>query len=222
MLKLFFILSFCFLSIYGCAQNFNKENTPKLFFMELGLGAGSILPKPRPNTFSVDSNILPSLNLSLGKRLSNHFSIKSNFNFQPFNASALTFDELANPSFGDLLTGKMVGIDFTPILNLFPFNHHLTRSNINLSIGIGIGFAVVNTEEKFTFQNQNYKFNFLSHSAYLPIRFSSEYRLNYLEDLSVEGSFFKTNLNSDEMLTRLNSNSDNFIRLSVSYRRYIR
>jgi hypothetical protein len=222
MLKLFFILSFYFLSILGCAQNFNRENTPKLFFMELGLGAGSILPKPRPNTFSVDSKILPSLNLGLGKRLSNYFSIKSNFNFQPFNASALTFDELANPSFGDLLTGKMVGMDFTPFLNLFPINHHLTRSNINLSIGIGIGFAVLNTKEKVIFQNQNYKFNFLSHSAYIPLRISSEYRLNYLEDLSLEGAFFKTNLNSDKKLINLNSNSDNLLRLSITYRRYIR
>ena len=221
MIRILLLITFCILSAKSFGQNFNKHNQPKSTFVELGLGAGKFFTNPRPNTSVVNDKLMPSVTLGIGKKLANHFSIESNFNFQQFKTTGLYVDDAENKVFGELFSGNMFSMEVIPMVNLIPSDQHLTRANLDFSLGIGVGYLGTNTKEKFSFQNKNYEFNFLDHGVYIPIRTATTIRLDYLNDIVIEGSFLQTSLTKSGKLTELKKNSDDFGQLTIIYRRYI-
>jgi len=221
MIRSLLIISFCIFSAKSFGQNFNKHKQPKSTFVELGLGVGKFFSSPRPNTLSVNDKVLPSFTLGIGKKLANHFSIESNFNFQQFKTTGLSLDDSENYVFGDLFSGNMFSMEVIPMMNLIPSDQHLTRANLDFSLGIGIGYLGTNTKEKFSFQGKNYEFNFLDHGVYIPMRASTTIRIDNINDIVFEGSFLQTSLKKNGNLTELKKNSDDFVQLTIIYRRYI-
>jgi hypothetical protein len=220
-LKIIALFAFFFLVEESFSQNFYSENNPKTIFFDLGLGVGTFFPAPRPNTFQVINRTKPTINLGLGKRIGNHFSLKSNFSYQGFRSFGLVVNPKGINDIGDLFSGNMISFDLMPTVNLMPTAHHLTRAKVDLNLGIGIGYIATQTKEIFSFQDLEYEFNFLAHNIFIPVRASTTYRIGNMSDVSLEGAFFVTRLDPESKLTEFKRNSNHFAQLNFVYRRYV-
>lgn len=200
-------------------QNFYKENKPKTLSVFIGLGAGTFYAAPRPYTDSLVDQMMPALSLGLEKRLGGHISIKSQASFQAFgNKEYSISEETVKP----LYQGISYAWELTPKFNLMPNHHHLNRSKMDFSLGVGVGYLANYTAEKFTFQDKEYTFNFLEHSAYIPIRSSISFSIDSWSDLAVEGVFFHTFLEEGSSISSFNQYGDHFAQVNLVYRRLIK
>ena len=200
-------------------QNFYKGNKPKTLSVFIGLGPGSFYPAPRPFTDSLVDQVMPVVSLGLDRRLGGHFSVKSQVSFQAFgNKEYSISEEIVKP----LYQGISYSYELTPTFNLMPTHHHLTRSKIDFSFGVGVGYLANYTAEKFTFQDKEYTFNFLEHSAYIPIRSSIIFSIDSWTDLAVEGVFFHTFLEEASSISSFKQYGDHFAQLNLVYRRLIK
>ena len=207
------------LSFELLAQSFDKENKPKTVSVFVSLGAGTFYAASRPFTDSLVDQMMPVLSLGLEKRLGGHLSIKTQASFQAFgNKEYSISEETVKP----LYQGISYAWELTPTFNLMPTHHHLNRPKMNLTLGIGIGYLATYTAEKFTFQNKEYTFNFLEHSAYIPIRSSISYKMDAWSDLAIEGVFFYTKLQETSSIKDFEQYGDHFAQLNVVYRRLIK
>ncbi len=200
-------------------QNFYKENKPKTLAVFIGLGAGTFYAAPRPYTDSLVDQVMPLLSLGLEKRLAGHLSIKSQVSFQTFgNKEYSISEEIVKP----LYQGISYAFELTPTFNLMPTHHHLTRSKMDFTLGVGLGYLANYTAEKFTFQDKEFTFNFLEHSAYIPIRSSISFSIDSWSDLAVEGVFFHTFLQEESSISSFKQYGDHFAQLNLVYRRLIK
>jgi hypothetical protein len=201
-------------------QNFYKENKSKTLSLFVGFGAGTFYSAPRPFTDSLVDQVMPVASLGLEKRLGGHFSVKSQASFQAFgNKEYSISEETVKP----LYQGISYAWEITPTFNLIPTHHHLNRSKMDFTLGVGIGYLVNYTAEKFTFQDKEYTFNFLEHSAYIPIRSSIIFSIDSWSDLAVEGVFFHTFLEEERSsISSFNHYGDHFAQVNLVYRRLIK
>ncbi len=200
-------------------QNFYQENKPKTLSVFISLGAGTFYPAPRPFTDSLVDQVMPVLSLGLEKRLEGHFSIKSLASFQAFGNKEYSISEKIEKP---LYQGLSYTWELTPTFNIIPLQHHLNRPKMDFTLGVGVGYLANYTAEKFTFQDKEYTFNFLEHSAYIPIRSSIIFSIDSLTDLAVEGVFFKTLLGEGSPISSFKKYGDHFAQLNLVYRRLIR
>lgn len=200
-------------------QNCSKENKPKTLSVFIGLGLGSFYPSPRPFTDSLVGQVMPLLSLGVEKRFGGHLSIKTQGNFQAFGNKEYSISEgIVKP----LYQGISYAWELTPTFNLMPTHHHLNRSKMDFALGVGVGYLANYTAEKFTFQDKDYTFNFLEHSAYIPIRSSIIFRIDSWNDLAVEGVFFHTFLDDGSSISSFKQYGDHFAQLNLVYRRLIK
>lgn len=200
-------------------QNFFKENKPKTLSVFVGLGAGTFYAAPRPFTDSLVDQVMPVVSLGLEKRIGGHISIKSQASFQAFgNKEYSISEETVKP----LYQGISYAWELTPTFNLMLTHHHLTRSKMDFSLGVGVGYLANYTAEKFTFQDKEYTFNFLEHSAYIPIRSSIIFNIDSWNDLAVEGVFFHTFLEEGSSISSFKLYGDHFAQVNLVYRRLIK
>jgi hypothetical protein len=200
-------------------QNFYKENKPKTLSVFVGFGAGTFYAAPRTLTDSLVDQVMPALSLGLEKRLEGHLSIKSQVSFQAFgNKEYSISEEIVKP----LYQGLSYAWELTPTFNLMPSHHHLNRSMMDFTLGVGIGYLATYKAEKFAFQDKEYTFNFLEHSAYIPIRSSIIFRIDSWSDLALEGVFFHTFLEEGSSISSFKQYGDHFAQLNLVYRRLIK
>lgn len=218
-IKIIFTLTFGLACCQLQAQNFYKENKPKTLSVFVGLGAGTFYAAPKPYTDSLVNQMMPVVSLGLEKRLGGHFNIKSQVSFQAFgNKEYSISEEIVKP----LYQGISYAWELTPTFNLMPTHHHLNRSRLDFTLGVGIGYLANYTAEKFTFQDKEYTFNFLEHSAYIPIRSYIIFSIDSWNDLAVEGVFFHTFLEEGSSISSLKQYGDHFAQLNLVYRRMIK
>ncbi len=216
--QLIVVLLFC-IPLFVNGQNYYQENKPKTLSVFIGLGAGTFYPAPRPFTDSLVDQMMPVLSLGLEKRLGGHLSIKSQVSFQAFgNKEYSISEEIVKP----LYQGLSYAWELTPMFNLMPTHHHLNRTKMDFALGVGVGYLANYTAEKFTFQEKDYTFNFLEHSAYIPIRSSIIFSIDYWTDLAVEGVFFNTFFGEGSSISSFKKYGDHFAQLNLVYRRLIR
>lgn len=218
---IFGIFIFC-LPINVYCQNSYKENQPKTISIQVGLGAGTFYAAPRPFIDSLVSQVMPVLSLGLGKRIGSHLSLNSNLSFQSYGNKQYSIDDFGESSIKPLYQGFSYAFEFTPTFNLMPTFHNLKRPKMDFTLGIGIGYLATYRAEKFTFQDKEYTFNFLEHSAYIPIRSSIIFSIDSWSNLAVEGVFFYTQLEEGSSISSFKQYGDNFAQLNLVYRRLIK
>lgn len=222
--KKFSLLVLCFFCVGQISsQSFYKQKNPKTFFYTLGLGGGTFFASPRPSYDSIINEKMPVLSIGIGKRVSEHLTLKSTLGFQPFSSAELTIKEDdGGVQLDPIFQGYNYALDITPIFNLIPTFHHMSRPIVDIQSGIGLGYLLTYRTEKFTYQDKKYEFSFFESSFYIPVRISTVIRLGILSDLELEGSFFYTFLNDSRTTLDLDKDSDHFGQLNLSYRRYFR
>lgn len=222
--KLFFLSLIAFFQFDNIiAQNFSVNRTPGIVFYQLGLGAGTFFTAPRPtlNFENIVNQKMPMLTLSLGRRYSDHLSVKSNLSFQPFSAKEFIGEQDGQPILDPIFDGNNFAIDITPFFNAMPSYNLKKRFPIDLNLGIGIGYLITNRTEKFYFNNKYYEINLTEPSLYIPIRAAISLKLGHMSDITLEGAFFNTWLDNQRPITKFKRDSDHFAHLNIMFKRYI-
>jgi hypothetical protein len=183
---------------------------------------GTFFSAPRPSYDSVINQKMPVLSLGLGKRFGNHLTVKSTFSFQPFSSNEYVLDGEGSSNTEPIFNGYNYAFDITPIFNLMPSYHHMSRPIVDFNLGLGLGYLLTYRTEKFIFNDKNYEFSFFKHSFYVPIRASFLFRIGMLSDIGIEGAFFNTWLDNNRKSTELKKDSDHFGQLNISYKRFFR
>jgi hypothetical protein len=222
MIKTVLVITFCAFSATSFCQNFYKENQPKTITVQVGLGAGTFYAAPRPFIDSLVSQVMPVLYLGVGKRIGSHLSMNSNLSFQSYGNKQYLIDDLGERSIKPFYQGLSYAFEITPTFNLIPTYHHLNRPKMDFTLGLGIGYLATNRAEKFTFQDKEYTFNFLEHSAYIPIRSSISYKMDAWSDLAIEGVLFYTKLQETSSIIDFEQYGDHFAQLNLVYRRLMK
>ncbi len=223
-LKLFFLLFTVIFSFSEKlkAQSFYKEKEPKTIFYQIGVGAGTFFAAPRPSYDSIVNEKMPVLSVGLGKKLSDHFTIKSQLSFQPISSKEAALKEEGVYELDPIFQGYSYGFDVTPTFNLVPSFHHMSRPIVDIHGGLGIGYLLTYRTETFTYQEKKYEFSFFESSFYFPVRVSTVIRLGILSDLEIEGALFYTFLNDSRSDGGFKKDSDHLGQLNLIYRRYFR
>ena len=135
------IFSFYFFStsfLFG--QNFYREKMPKTIFFQASLGAGTFFSAPRPSYDSLVNALMPSLQLGLGKRFSDHFLVQTSAGFQPYSTKEYVVSK-ENPtsSLEPVFDGFSYNFEVIPTFSILPSYHHMSRPIINIRLGVGLG-----------------------------------------------------------------------------------
>jgi hypothetical protein len=218
-IKIIFTLGFELAYCQLQAQNFYKENQPKTITIQVGLGAGTFYPAPRPYTDSLMEHLMPILSFGIEKRIASHLSVKSQASFQAFGSSDYS---KSTKTTTPLDQGISYSFELTPTFNLLPNPHHLFRPKLDINLGVGIGYLATYRAEKFNFQGKDYTFHFLEHSPFIPIRSSLIYRLNNQSDVAIEGVFFRTWLDKSNSSPNFNLQGNHFAQANLVYRWWIK
>lgn len=213
---IFFILSF-----NSYSQEFSTSRNPGIIFYHFGLGAGTFFNAPRPTVENIINQKVPVLTLGLGKRYGDHFSVKGSLSFQPFSAKELVGNQDGKDILDPVFNGYSYALDLTPSFNIMPSYNLKKRFPADLNLGIGLGYLLTNRTEKLFFNGKYYELNLTERSPYIPIRGSLSFKLGFLNDISIEGAFFNTWLDSKRPPSKLVRDSDHFAQLNVMFRRYI-
>lgn len=216
---IFFIV---FIIFDSYSQNFYREKEPKSKFYEIGLGVGTFFSTPRPSYDSLNNERAPVFSIGLGKKVTNYFSLKSSFSFQPFSSKEVILKENGVIDFEPIFKGYSYALDITPTFNLLPSYHHMSRPIIDIQVGLGVGYLLTYRTETFTYQEKKYDFSFFESSFYFPIRISTAIRVGNLSDLVLEGVFFYTFLDGSRKGIELKKDSDHFGQMNVKFRKYFR
>lgn len=218
-----FLYLFIFLGINSYAQLFSTNRYPSIFYYQFGLGAGTFFSAPRPTVKfeNIVNQKAPVLTLGIGKRYSNHVSVKSNFSFQQFSAKEFVGIQDGKEMLEPMFNGYKFAMDITPTFNVMPGFNLKKRFPVDLNLGLGIGYLLTNRTEKLYFNGKYYEINLTERSPYIPLRASLSFKIGLLNDISIEGAFFNTWLDNKRPLTKLSRNSDHFGQLNVVFSRYI-
>jgi hypothetical protein len=205
------------------SQGFSTNRDPGIVFYQFGLGAGTFFSAPRPTVEleNIVNQKVPVLTLGLGKRYGNHVSIKSNISFQQFSAKEFIANVDGEDVSDPIFDGYSFALDITPSFNVMPSYNLKKRFPVDLNLGLGLGYLLTNRTEKLYFNGKYYEINLTERSPYIPLRASLSFKVGFLNDVSIEGAFFNTWLDSKRPITKLTRKSDHFAQLNVMFRRYI-
>jgi hypothetical protein len=204
-------------------QGFSTNRKPSIFFYQIGLGAGTFFSAPRPTVEfeNIVNRKAPVLTLGLGRRYADHISVRANLSFQQFSAKEFIGNQDGNDVLDPMFDGYSFALDITPSFNVMPGYNLKKRFPVDLNLGLGLGYLLTNRTEKLYFNGKYYEINLTERSPYIPIRASLSFKLGLLNDISIEGAFFNTWLDSKRPITQFSKNSDHFAQLNVMFRRYI-
>lgn len=205
------------------AQDFSINKNPGIVFYQAGLGAGTFFNAPRATVDfeNIVNQKVPVLTLSLGKRYADRVSVKANLSFQPFSAKEFIGTQDAKDVLEPIFDGYSFALDITPTLNIMPSYNLKKRFPVDLYLGLGLGYLLTNRTEKLYFAGKYYEINLTERSPYIPVRAALSFKLGHLNDISLEGAFFNTWLDSKRPITEIKRDSDHFAQLNVMFRRYV-
>ncbi len=224
MFKYFLFLSlFIFSGINSYTQSFSRSRNPSINFFQFGLGIGTFFSAPRPTVEfeNIVNQKAPVLTLGIGKRYGNHVSVKSNFSFQQFSAKEIVGNQEGKEMLEPMFNGYNFAMDITPTFNVMPGFNLKKRFTVDLNLGLGIGYLLNNRTEKLYFNGKYYEINLTERSPYIPVRASLSFNLGLLNDISLEGAFFNTWLDSKRPITQISRDSDHFGQINLIFKRYI-
>ena len=205
------------------SQGFSTSRNPSIIFYQIGLGAGTFFSAPRPNVEfeNIINQKAPVITLGLGKRYGDHLSVRTNLSFQQFSAKEFIGIQDGKDVLDPMFDGYNFALDIMPTFNVMPSYNLKKRFPVDLNLGLGLGYLLTNRTEKLYFNGKYYEINLTERSPYIPIRASLSFKVGFLNDVSIEGAFFNTWLDSKRPITQFSKNSDHFAQLNVMFRRYI-
>jgi hypothetical protein len=218
-----FFLLFIFSFVRVNAQSFYKEKEPKTRFYQISVGGGSFFTAPRLSYDSLVNEILPVVQFTVGKRVSDHLILTFSTGFQPFSTKEyIKPDDLNDGKLMPVFSGYGYTFDFIPSLSLFTWNHHMSRSTIDFQLGAGLGYLITYRTEKFFFNEKYYEFNLIENGFYFPIKASIMVKMGKIIDIGLEGNFLYTFLDGSRDSFSFEKDSNHFARMSLVFRKLLK
>lgn len=204
-------------------QNFYIEKIPKRDYYKVGFGVGKFFSSTRETFDKIENKLAPVVSLGFGRRYSNHFSLNFNASVQYYASNGLRISESTGIEIRNhLFEGMAYAFEVMPEFNLIPYYHHLDRPNIDFQVGIGLGIIQANINELFTLDNREFRLRIYKASLYIPLRMTFSITTGLLSNISLEGSFLYSFLDTKIKHPNFQIDGDHFGQFNLVYRKFLR
>lgn len=222
--KIIALSSIYFVSVSLHAQNFYKEKISRDQILTIGVGPSFAYLDNGGQYRNMNFEIKPSVALSLTKKLSSLFELRTTTGIQWIisggNPPVVLTDNwfFNNASF--TAKGQAYYFDMMPSVYLIPFSNHMHRPLFNLYGGAGLGIMQVVTEQTKSFSIEERPIKSNTTTGYIPVRAGLSFRLGPYSDLAGEGTMLWTF--SDNLDGNVGSNryGDHLFQAQIVFRRY--
>lgn len=206
------------------AQNFYKEKISRDQILTIAAGPSFAYLDNGGQYQSWDFEVKPSVAISLTKKLTPLFELRTTTGIQWIssggNPPTVLTDQWSFNGSSYTAKGNAYYFDLMPSVYLIPFSNHMHRSLINLYVGAGLGIMRVVTEQTKSFNIEERPINYNTMTGYLPVRAGLSFRLGSYSDLAGEGTMLMTF--SDNLDGNMNSNryADHLFQAQIVFRKF--
>lgn len=223
---LFFICLLLYSNL-STAQNFNRDRIPRENNLYVGLGPSFIYSDNGGGVRNLEVKIRPAAFVSYGRKITSLMDIKATLGVQVLESQSINYFEDSTlrrwnregQAFG--MKGTSYHLDVMPIFNLFPFDTHISRQDINVYLGIGVGIMGINKEELRLINNMPDVQNKSMSIPYVPVRGGISYRIGPHSDLGIEGTFMATFSDEIDGNVSFNRFNDYLFQGHIVFKRYL-
>ncbi|MEX0882386.1 MAG: hypothetical protein WDZ72_02825 [Cyclobacteriaceae bacterium] len=209
------------------AQNFYKEQIPRNYYYQAGLGLGIMYADNAGRFRALDVKFNPALSVAMGRKLNHLIDLRAYLGYQHIRSQEMNYfssqvrDLWKETEQAIMNRGNAVHIDLMPTLHLFKSNNHTFRRKIDLYGGAGFGLLMnFNNQTKIINENQSSE-NKTQLVGYIPIRGGISYKFGLNADIALEGTLMLTFSDALDGNTGFNRFNDHLLNGQIVYRRYL-
>jgi hypothetical protein len=217
-------LIFCFLGCFVQAQNFEKMASDRTQTLIIGIGPSAFYGDIGGNYPSMKFPVKANFSVGYTKNLVNFLQLRFTSGYQRlvswdgFNQGLI--ENWANRGKPYAFQGGALYFDIMPQFLLFPQDHVSNRPKFNAYGGVGLGAIFVNREQRVYHESGDKISRVNTLTPYIPLRAGISYRVGYLYNIGMEGTFMHTF--SDDLDGHLGHNfrNDHLGQLNLILMRY--
>jgi hypothetical protein len=223
--KLLLILLFtCGLANTVYAQSFEKEKNDKSQAFYLGIGPSAFYGDNGGDYPSMEFPVRPNISLGYSKNLVNFLQLRFTTGYQRIVSwdgfRSGTMENWSSRGQAASFRGGGLYFDIMPQFLLFPQDHVSNRPRFNAYGGVGFGALFVNRKQETRNAIEGATRRVSTLTSYIPIRAGLTYRVGYLYNLGLEGTFLNTFADDLDGNLGYNNRNDHMVQLNVTLMRY--
>jgi len=215
---------FCFCFLLSHAQNFQKTATDKNQTLIIGIGPSAFYGDNGGEYTYMKFPVRPNISLGYAKNLANFLQIRFTSGYQRmvswdgFTPGVIQHWQRNGKPYA--FQGGAVYFDVIPQFLLFPQDHVSNRPRFNAYGGVGLGAIYVSREQRVYHESGDKVSRVNSIGTYIPLRAGISYRVGYLYNLGIEGTFLNTFNDDLDGNAGFNHRNDHFVQLNLTLMRY--
>lgn len=215
---------FCFLASFVDAQNFQKMGSDKNQTLIIGIGPSAFYGDNGGNYPFMEFPVNANFSVGYTKNLVNFLQLRFTSGYQRLVSwdgfKQRTIENWASKGKPYAFQGGAVYFDIMPQFLLFPQDHVSNRPKFNAYGGIGLGAVFVNREQRVYHESGDKVSRVNTMTSYIPLRAGLSYRIGYLYNIGMEGTFMHTF--SDDLDGNIGHNhrNDHLVQLNLILMRY--
>lgn len=206
------------------AQSFYSERVSRDNILSIGFGPSFAYLDNGGQYKNLDFKINPSISLSLAKKLSPTFDLRTTVGYQYISSGGNPDTKARDRWYANYSSftakGPVYYFDLIPSINLLRFDNHMYRSMFNVYGGLGLGLLHSKTEQTKSFSSEEVPTKHQITTGYVPVRAGVSYRLGPYSDIAGEGTIlwtFTDNLDGNEGFNKF---GDHLFQAQIVFRRY--
>lgn len=218
------IVLFCFLGTFVHAQNFQKMGSDKNQTLIIGVGPSAFYGDTGGEYPFMKFPVKANFSVGYTKNLVNFLQLRFTSGYQRLvswdgfnNALIQNWTSRGKPY---AFQGGAVYFDIMPQFLLFPQDHVSNRPKFNAYGGIGLGAIFVNREQRVYHESGDKISRVNTLTSYIPLRGGLSYRIGYLYNIGLEGTFMHTFSDDLDGHTGYNFRNDHLVQLNLILMRY--
>lgn len=206
------------------AQNFQKQASDKSQIAYLGIGPSAFYGDNGGDYPSMQFPVRPNIALGYSKNLVNFLQLRFTSGYQRLVSwdgfRPGTMENWGSRGQAASFQGGALYFDIMPQFLLFPQDHVSNRPRFNAHGGVGLGALFVNRRQETINGNGNHSRRVSTLTSYIPVRAGISYRVGYLYNIGLEGTFFHTFADDLDGNIGFNNRNDHMVQLNLMLMRY--
>lgn len=206
------------------AQNFEKMSTDKNQLLYLGIGPAVFYGDNGGNYPSMEFPVKSNISLGYSKNLTNFLQLRLTSGYQRL-VSWDGFRQGTRENWGSrrqayAFQGGALYFDIVPQFLLFAQDHVSNRPRFNAYGGLGLGAMFVNRRQRIHNPNGSESARVSTVTSYIPLRAGVSYRIGYIYNIGLEGTFMHTFADDLDGNIGYNNRNDHMAQFNIVLMRY--
>lgn len=223
------VLGLLVLAIYSStshinAQNLEKPSSDKNQMFYLGIGPAVFYGDNGGNYPNMEFPVKTNISLGYSKNLTNFLQLRFTSGYQRL-VSWDGFRQGTRENWGNqrqayAFRGGAFYFDIVPQFLLFPKQHVSDRPRFNAYGGLGLGAMFVNRRQSVLHTNGSESVRVSTVTSYIPLRVGIGYRIGYIYNIGLEGTFMHTFADDLDGNIGYNNRNDHMAQFNIVLMRY--